>query len=146
MHIQSTHKPKSVSTSKFERTAKAETPQSAPKESMTFGFHRDPDIYVKAATAVVGGALAGSYASGGWAIPANIGINAGLGLVVGAGYEMTQGGGMLSGAMLISEPIAGIGSGAVGGLVGYGLSAATGISPAITCAVAGGAFALLAYR
>lgn len=130
-------------------------PKTEPSENFTFhnephvpmdavmrGFN-DPSFDILKACAgnavvgAVGGAIAGSIGDGGWMIPANLAVNAGLETAATA-LDVAINKPMYGEIALMAAPIYGATTGLVSGSLGFALSALTGLDPTVSGAVAGG--------
>ena len=90
-----------------------------------------------AVVGAVGGAIAGSIGDGGWMIPANLAVNAGLETAATA-LDVAINKPMYGEIALMAAPIYGATTGLVSGSLGFALSALTGLDPTVSGAVAGG--------
>ena len=144
-----------ISTSRFHRPSASMQPKSQPSENFT--FHNEPHVpmdavmrgfndpsfdRIKAAAGnavigAVGGAVAGSIGNGGWMIPANIAVNAGLETAATA-VDVAVNKPMYGNIALMAAPIYGATTGFVSGSLGFALSALTGLDPTLSGALAGG--------
>lgn len=106
------------------------------------------DAFLFGAAGAAGGAVAGALTGGnGWMAPAAIGTTAAL-TTAGTALDLKINGDDGFGSLaLLAAPIAGGGIGLAGGLVGFGLTALTGMNPvaagAVGGAVSGATIALL---
>jgi hypothetical protein len=101
-------------------------------------FNTDSTKTVLGFTAMgaIGGAVGGLTGGSGWMIPASIGASA---VIDSAGSYLANRNDHLAPLAAIGGGIAGATAGAIGGTLGLGLSALTGMNPVVSGAVAGGA-------
>ncbi len=144
-----------ISTSRFHRPTASMQPKTEPSENFT--FHNEPHVPMdavmrgfndpsfdtlkacagNAVVGAVGGAIAGSIGDGGWMIPANLAVNAGLETAATA-LDVAINKPMYGEIALMAAPIYGATTGLVSGSLGFALSALTGLDPTVSGAVAGG--------